>query len=76
MTWMYDYPQYLKVTMNDTVQEDFPKYSLFIYGEATYAEYLVKMKGNYKLEGIPVVFVHGNAGRYKQVSCSFFSWPM
>lgn len=67
MTWMYEYPEYLKVKLPSSVQKKFPKYGLFIYGEGSYANYLMSMKGNYKLDGIPVVFVHGNAGRYKQV---------
>lgn len=71
MTWMYEYPEYLKVKLPSSVQKKFPKYGLFIYGEGSYANYLMSMKGNYKLDGIPVVFVHGNAGRYKQVGSIF-----
>lgn len=67
MTYMYEYPEYIKVPMNATVQKNFPKYSLFVYGEGSYANYLKEMNSDYKLTGIPVVFVHGNAGRYKQV---------
>ena len=67
MTWMYELPEYIKVPMPKPVQKRFPKYSLFIYGEGIYATYLKDMEENFDLDGIPVVFVHGNAGRYKQV---------
>ena len=56
--------------MPKPVQKRFPKYSLFIYGEGIYATYLKDMEENFELDGIPVVFVHGNAGRYKQVGVS------
>ena len=71
MTWMYEYPKYIKVSLNDYIKEKFPKYSLFIYGEGRYAQYLYNMQENIQLNGIPVVFVHGNAGRYKQVFILF-----
>ena len=69
MTWMYEYPEYIKVNLHLSVQRRFPKYSLFIYGEGKYANKLKNMNGYPKLEGIPVIFVHGNAGKYKQVIC-------
>ena len=73
MTWMYELPEYIKVPMPKSVQKRFPKYSLFIYGEGIYATYLKDMEENFELDGIPIVFVHGNAGRYKQVGVSKFS---
>ena len=68
MTWMFEWPVYIKVPMPASTQKKFPKYELFLYGEGWYADQLQRMNGNFKLEGIPVVFVHGNAGRYKQVN--------
>ena len=67
MTWMYEFPEYIKVPLPSKISKQYPKYSLFIYGEGWYANYLKSMNGKYKLDGIPVLFVHGNAGRYKQV---------
>ena len=65
---MYERPEFMKLTMPASVQREFSKYYLFIYGEGRYAAYLKNMQGNYKLDGIPVLFVHGNAGSYKQVN--------
>ncbi|XP_065652591.1 GPI inositol-deacylase isoform X5 [Hydra vulgaris] len=67
MTWMYEQPEFIKLTMPNVVQHEFAKYSLFIYGEGSYATYLKNMQGKYKLDGVPVLFVHGNGGSYKQV---------
>jgi len=41
----------------------FPKYGLYVYGEGKSAGYLEK--GKYS--GIPVLFIPGNSGSYKQV---------
>jgi len=68
MTWMYNVPKYIPVQLSANIRKRFPKYNLFIYGEGYYAQYLFEMGQNIRLDGIPVVFVHGNAGRYKQVS--------
>ena len=67
MTWMYNPPQYIKIPMPSEIQSKFPRYNLFIYGEGFYAESLINMGEDIQLDGVPVVFVHGNAGRYKQV---------
>ena len=67
MTWMYETPRYIKIPMSKALEERFPKYSLFIYGEGRYASYLFNMQEDMQLTGIPVIFVHGNAGRFKQV---------
>ena len=72
MTWMYQTPQYIKIIMPPEVQSKFPRYNLFIYGEGHYAESLMRMGVNLQLSGIPVVFVHGNAGRYKQVNLNSY----
>ncbi len=41
----------------------FPKYGLYVYGEGKAAAYLEKGK----FSGIPVLFIPGNSGSYKQV---------
>ena len=53
--------------MPNEIQSKFPRYNLFIYGEGSYAQSLIDMGEDLQLDGVPVVFVHGNAGRYKQV---------
>ncbi|PFX15813.1 GPI inositol-deacylase [Stylophora pistillata] len=63
MTWMYEWPQYIKVPMWKGTTKRFPRYALYLYGEGDYAD---KSKGLH-LGGIPVLFIPGNAGSYKQV---------
>ncbi|XP_052784652.1 GPI inositol-deacylase-like [Mya arenaria] len=63
MTWMYEMPQYLPVEMPKKVREKYPHYGLYVYGEGQYANMLRSMK----MTGIPVLFIPGNAGSYKQV---------
>lgn len=67
MTYMYEYPEYFKVPMSCEVCKQFPKYNLYLYGEGSYANHLKLMDGQLRLSGIPVLFVHGNAGSFKQV---------
>ena len=54
----------LQVTVNEDNVEKFPNYNLYLYGEGSYYE---KLK-NLDLKGIPVLYIPGNAGSYKQVS--------
>jgi GPI inositol-deacylase len=54
------YFQKIALSENDT--EEFPKYALYAYGEGQYTEKLRNMQFN----GIPVLFVPGNSGSYKQ----------
>ncbi|ELU07106.1 hypothetical protein CAPTEDRAFT_189001 [Capitella teleta] len=56
MTYMYQLPEYLEVPLGDELKGSYPRYKLYLYGE-----------GNFKLSGIPVLFIPGNAGSYKQV---------
>lgn len=63
MTWMYEWPRYIKVPLWKGTAKRFPKYALYLYGEGEYAD---RSKG-LKLFGIPVLFIPGNAGSYKQV---------
>lgn len=62
MTWMYEWPRYIKVPLWKGTAKRFPKYALYLYGEGEYAD---RSKG-LKLFGIPVLFIPGNAGSYKQ----------
>ncbi|XP_046355046.2 GPI inositol-deacylase-like [Haliotis rufescens] len=63
MTWMFEYPKYIKVHMDDAVARRFPQYGLHIYGEGEYARKVSSLK----LTGVPVLFIPGNAGSYRQV---------
>ncbi|KAG1705468.1 GPI inositol-deacylase [Nymphon striatum] len=55
MTYMFEYPDYIKIPLRHDTQIRFPKYNLYVYGE-----------GSGKLSGIPILFIPGNAGSYKQ----------
>ena len=64
MTWMYEWPEYLKVPLDSNIKRQFPKYSLYLYTEGgLYAE----QSRDFNLNGIPVLFIPGNAGSYGQV---------
>ncbi|KAK6171405.1 hypothetical protein SNE40_019600 [Patella caerulea] len=63
MTWMYEYPDYRKIKIGKDVDQAFPMYGLYIYGEGSYAQKISKLR----LDGIPVLFIPGNAGSYRQV---------
>ena len=57
MSYMYEYPQYINLTSNH------PKYSLYAYSEGKLSEKVAKGQ----FSGIPVLFVPGNAGSFRQV---------
>lgn len=63
MTFMYEYPTYIPVPLSSKVQSLFPNYGLYVYGEGHTVEPL--SKGIFS--GIPVLFIPGNAGSFKQV---------
>ena len=63
MTYMFEYPEYIPVPLDAGMKSKFPKYSLILYGEGSYADDLKSLH----LSGIPVLFIPGNAGSYKQV---------
>lgn len=63
MTWMYEWPRYIKVPLWKGTSKRFPRYALYLYGEGSYAE----QSRDLQLTGIPVLFIPGNAGSYKQV---------
>jgi hypothetical protein len=50
----------MPLTENESVE--FPKYALYAYGEGQYTEQLRSMQ----FKGIPVLFIPGNSGSYKQ----------
>ncbi|NXN22252.1 PGAP1 deacylase, partial [Nycticryphes semicollaris] len=63
MTYMYEYPEYLKIKLPKKTVRRYPVYELYLYGEGNYAE----ENKNLLLTGIPVLFLPGNAGSYRQV---------
>ncbi|XP_022101843.1 GPI inositol-deacylase-like [Acanthaster planci] len=63
MTYMFQWPSYIDAKLDDAIQQRFPQYSLSLYGEGDY----LKRSRNLKLNGIPVLFIPGNAGSFKQV---------
>uniref|UniRef100_T1JLC1 GPI inositol-deacylase n=1 Tax=Strigamia maritima TaxID=126957 RepID=T1JLC1_STRMM len=56
MTYMYETPEYIPIPLHPDVHKQFPHYKLYLYGEGTKS-----------YDGIPVLFIPGNAGSYKQV---------
>ncbi|XP_076459626.1 GPI inositol-deacylase-like [Babylonia areolata] len=63
MTYMFQYPKYLDVPLDNSITHQFPNYRLYVYGEGDYARQISKME----FSGIPVLFLPGNAGSYRQV---------
>ncbi|KAM3917086.1 GPI inositol-deacylase [Leptodactylus fuscus] len=63
MTYMFEYPEYQKVQLPKKVSKLYPTYELHLYGEGIYME----ENKNLSLTGIPILFLPGNAGSYKQV---------
>ncbi|KAK7067050.1 GPI inositol-deacylase [Halocaridina rubra] len=63
MTYMFELPEYIPVMLPPTVKKLYPYYHLYSYGEGNYSQML--KDGLY--EGIPVLFIPGNGGSYKQV---------
>lgn len=62
MTYMFEYPEFQKIKLPKRVSRQYPAYELYLYGEGASAE----MNKNLTLTGIPVLFLPGNAGSYKQ----------
>lgn len=63
MTYMFQYPEFIRITMDSRVRKRFPSYNLYAYGEGAHAASL--SSGSFT--GTPVLFVPGNAGSYAQV---------
>ena len=58
MSYMYELPQYVNIS-----QTKHKKYTLYAYGEGKSSEAVYKGKFN----GIPVLFIPGNSGSFRQV---------
>lgn len=63
MTYMFEYPQYVRITLHDELEKVFPRFGLYAYGEGFVTEKIRRMK----FTGIPVLFIPGNAGSSEQV---------
>lgn len=61
MTYMFEYPQYVRVFHD--IDEVYPKYGLYAYGEGR----ITKKARNMHFDGVPVIFIPGNAGSHHQV---------
>ncbi|XP_060063451.1 GPI inositol-deacylase-like [Ylistrum balloti] len=62
MTFMFEMPEYVNIPFGDEVKKTYPRYGLYVYGEGDYARYVSDMN----LQGVPVLFIPGNAGSHKQ----------
>ncbi|XP_060033514.1 GPI inositol-deacylase isoform X2 [Erinaceus europaeus] len=63
MSYMFELPEYQKIGLPKKLARRYPAYELYLYGEGVYAE----EHKLFPLTGIPVLFLPGNAGSYKQV---------
>ncbi|XP_076243690.1 GPI inositol-deacylase [Calliopsis andreniformis] len=63
MTYMFEYPQYVRISLDNEIEEQYPRYGLYAYGEGFVTEKLRRMY----FSGIPVLFIPGNAGSHEQV---------
>lgn len=63
MTYMFEYPQYIRVSLKGELEDQFPRFGLYVYGEGFTTEKYRRMQ----FTGIPILFVPGNAGSHKQV---------
>ncbi|KAG7202383.1 hypothetical protein KM043_018700 [Ampulex compressa] len=63
MTYMFEYPQYVRISLDDDIQNKYPRFALYAYGEGFITEKLRRMH----FSGIPVLFIPGNAGSHEQV---------
>lgn len=61
MTYMFEYPQYVRVSQS--IDQKYSKYGLYAYGEGR----ITKKARNMYFDGIPVLFIPGNAGSHHQV---------
>ena len=63
MTYMYEWPTYVPVNgLPEAVVAAHPNYGLYAYGEGE----SVKRLEEGAFSGIPVLFIPGNSGSYKQ----------
>ncbi|CAG9812524.1 unnamed protein product [Phaedon cochleariae] len=61
MTYMYEFPQFVRIA--NKVDKQYRKYGLYAYSEGR----LTERARNMYFDGIPVLFIPGNAGSCKQV---------
>ena len=72
MTYMYEWPTYVAVTdLPVAVAAAHANYGLYAYGEGK----SVKQLEEGELNGIPVLFIPGNSGSYKQGRADGFVAP-
>ena len=64
MTYMFEYPEYIRIKLKKQISKSYPRYGLYLYGEGSYAQ---EQKRVFEPTGIPVLFIPGNAGSYRQV---------
>ncbi|RVE51297.1 hypothetical protein evm_004101 [Chilo suppressalis] len=60
MTYMFEYPQFVRITVPENVA--YPQYGLYAYSEGRYTERARKMW----FDGVPVLFLPGNSGSHMQ----------
>ncbi|KAF6038079.1 PGAP1 [Bugula neritina] len=65
MTYMFEKMQYIKQNMLPSARQKYPRYQLFAYGEGGQAEMF--RDPSTPVQGVPVLFIPGNMGSYKQV---------
>ncbi|XP_017887892.1 GPI inositol-deacylase isoform X2 [Ceratina calcarata] len=63
MTYMFEYPQYVRISLDNEIEQRYPRYGLYAYGEGFVTEKLRRMF----FSGIPVLFIPGNVGSHEQV---------
>ncbi|BES98707.1 Gpi inositol deacylase pgap1 [Nesidiocoris tenuis] len=63
MTYMYEYPQLVRISLPANVTNTYPKYGLYAYGEGR----LIQKIRSMRFTGIPVLFIPGNRGSPNQV---------
>ncbi|XP_011310677.1 GPI inositol-deacylase [Fopius arisanus] len=63
LTYMFEYPQYVRIELDDKIEKRHPRYALYAYGEGFVTDKLRKKQ----FTGIPVLFIPGNAGSHEQV---------
>ncbi|XP_046471000.1 GPI inositol-deacylase isoform X2 [Neodiprion pinetum] len=63
MTYMFEYPEYVHIPLQEEIQQQYPRYGLYAYGEGFTVSRIRAMH----FSGIPVLFIPGNAGSHHQV---------
>ncbi|KAL1117448.1 hypothetical protein AAG570_004774 [Ranatra chinensis] len=63
MTYLFEYPQFVRIPLDDEVAMRHRRYGLYAFAEGSRIEKVRAMK----FDGIPVLFVPGSRGSHKQV---------